>query len=325
MMMTMKTLEVGLVLGGGGARGLAHIGVLRALEEYNIRPVALAGCSMGAIIGAFYAAGYGPDDMVEIIKKLKYRQFFYFGELGGIIGGAGIEAFLSQYLPETFEDLSLPLTVTTVDVQAGRLVVLNRGELISALRASSALPGIISPVKRYERYYVDGGLLNNLPIDVIRTMTMAPVIAVDVGAPPNKHLDFEPEKTSILAHVSDLVRGKKGLLDDVLRRGLTIELFMKAVDIPQKVLTEMRLSLQPPEVLIRPALEPQFGIEDFGRAKEAIKLGYSAAKTSLQDWLASLTPTPPEAQSDESDQRAQTGQHQPEDDRARHPANSRKN
>jgi NTE family protein len=292
MILAMETLEVGLVLGGGGARGLAHIGVLRALEEFSIKPVALAGCSMGAIISAFYAAQYSPDDMVDIIRKLKYRQFFYFGELGGIIGGHGIEAFLSQYLPDTFEDLSLPLTVTTVDVQDGRLVVLNTGELISALRASSALPGILSPVKRFDRYYVDGGLLNNLPIDIIRTMTMAPVIAVDVGAPPNKKLDFEPEKTSILAHVSDLVRGKKGLLDDVLRRGLTIELFMKAVDIPQKVLTEMRLSLQPPEILIRPALDPQFGIEDFGRAKEAIKLGYTAAKASISAWIETLGVVP---------------------------------
>lgn len=295
--------EIGLVLGGGGARGLAHIGVLRALEEAGLTPVAVAGCSMGAIIGAFYAAGYSPDEMVAIIKPLKYRQFFSFGELGGIIGGAGIEAFLREHLPERFEDLKLPLSVTAVDVQEGRLVVLRSGELITALRASSALPGILSPVKHQGRYYVDGGLLNNLPIDVIRTMTMAPVIAVDVGAPPNKQLDFEPEKPSLLERVSDIVRGKKGLLDDLLRRGLTIELFMKAVDIPQKVLTEMRLSLHPPEVLIRPPLGADFGIEDFGRMKEALQLGYGAAKERLEAWAMSSPAHSPAAPLNAGDKR----------------------
>ena len=277
-------MKIGLVLSGGGARGLAHIGVIKALEEHKITPVAISGCSMGAIIGAFYGAGLNYKAMHSLLKTLKYRQFLHFGELGGLIGGIGLEKLLSKHLPETFKDLSLPLTATAVDVQAGSLVVFRSGKLVPALRASSALPGILSPVKHQGRYLVDGGLLNNLPVDIIRSMTLEPVIAVDVAAPPDRKLDFEPNHPSMLENFSAVVTGKKNPLDDLFKRGLTIELFMKAFDIPQKVLSEMRLSMQPPELMVCPELDPQFGIEDFERYEEAIERGYEAAKQALSSW-----------------------------------------
>ena len=195
---------------------------------------------------------------------------------------------LSEHLPKNFEDLALPLSVTAVDVQAGSLVIFRSGGLVPALRASSALPGIISPIKHQGRYLVDGGLLNNLPVDIIRSMTLEPIIAVDVAAPPDRMLEFESNKPSMLETFSAIVKGKKSPLDDLFKRGLTIELFMKAFDVPQRVLTEMRLSMQPPELLIRPDLNKQFGIEDFLRAEEAIQKGYEAASHSLDIWLNQL-------------------------------------
>lgn len=278
-------IDIGLVLGGGGARGLAHLGVLKALEELNLRPIAISGCSMGAVIGALYSAGNTIAEMEAIADHIEYRKLIYFGEYGGMIGWQGIEALLQQYLPQSFADLSIPLSMTAVDVQAGQLVILRDGELVTAVRASSALPGILSPVKYQGRYLIDGGLLNNLPVDIIRVMTLAPVIAVDVAAPPNRQLNFEPEQPTLFDTATALMTGKTNPFDQLLKRNLTIELFMKAFDIPQRVINEMRINIQPPELLIRPPLDAHFGIESFHRANEIIETGYNAAKSSIAAWL----------------------------------------
>ncbi len=278
------SMEIGLVLSGGGARGFAHIGVFKALEEYNLKPVAIAGCSMGAIIGAFYGAGFNAAKMQAVTEEINFLKLLHLGELGGLVGGKGIQGLLSKHLPETFADLSLPLSVTAVDVQIGSLVVLNSGLLIPGLRATSALPGLLSPVKHEGRYLVDGGLLNNLPVDIIRTMTLKPIVAVDIASPPHRKLEFEPSKPSMLENFHALITGKKNPIADLLERGLTMELFMKSFDVPQRVLTEMRLSMQPPELLIRPELDSQFGVEDFFRANEAIEQGYVAAQAAIQYW-----------------------------------------
>ena len=277
-------MNVGLVLGGGGARGLAHIGALRAIDEHGIKPIAISACSMGAIIGATYAAGYSPREIYEIVDRISYSQVLSFGEKGGLLGSKGLAKILSKHLPKTFEDLNIPLEVTTVDVQTGSLLVLRSGDLITALTATSALPGILSPVRYKGRYLVDGGLINGLPVDIIRTMTLAPVIAVDVAAPPNRELSFEPQKPSMLENFSKMVKERKLPFEKLFRRGLTIELFMKSYDIPQKIITDMRLSLHPPELLIRPKLDNQFGVEDFNRLEQAFVLGYQETSDSLDNW-----------------------------------------
>lgn len=265
--------KVILVLGGGGARGLAHIGVIRAFEERGIGVKAIAGCSMGGIVGAFLASGHDADEMEEIARGIGYEAFLSFGEPGGIVGGDRIEKLFSEHLPERFEDLELPLLVTAVDVQPGELVVLSEGPLALALRATSALPGLIAPVRSGPRVLVDGGLLNNLPVDLARTMGHAPVVAVDVAAPPDRRLDFED-------------RGLWERLRDVMQpqHALTVELFMKAFDVPQALVSTMRLAMAPPDLLIRPALDRDFGVEQFGRIDEAISTGYDSACAALDDW-----------------------------------------
>lgn len=280
-------MEIGLVLGGGGARGSAHIGVIQALEARDLTPVAIAGCSMGAIVGAFCAAGFSAAEMQEIMSELTYQQLLSFGGMGGLIGGRKILTLLERHLPATFEELAHPLHVTTVDVQTGELVVLRSGPLAPALRASSAIPGIFSPVEHRGFYLVDGGLLNNLPVDVIRTMTLHPVVAVDVAAPPNRKLDFGKDKPTLGQRIEAMVSGQESLLDGLFRRALTVELFMKTFDVPQRVMTEMRLAMQPPDLLIRPRLDPQFGVEDFDRQVEAIEEGYRSAIAAIDRWLMS--------------------------------------
>jgi NTE family protein len=270
-------MNIGLALSGGGARGFAHIGVLRALAEHDLTPVAIAGCSMGGIVGALYAAGHGPDAIAEMFEESSYFDFLAFGTMGGLIGGRRIGKRLEREVPDTFEQLELPVAVTVVDVQEGQLMVLRSGPLPPALQATSALPGVLSPVKHLGRVLIDGGLLNNLPVDVIRTMTTEPVIAVDVAAPPNRHLDFEGG-SSFWKQVESLFDSKQ--------RALTIELFMKAFDVPQALVTEVRLAMHPPDLLIRPTLRPGLKVEDFDALDEAVAAGYQAARQALRtDWI----------------------------------------
>jgi NTE family protein len=266
--------RIGLVLGGGGARGLAHLGVIKALEERGFVPDAIAGTSMGAIIGALVATGMSPEDIMTAFNSVRRHELLDFGAMGGIIGGKGIENKLAEYVPGRFEDLRVPLKVTAVDVQTGRLVVLGSGPLVPALRASSSLPGILSPTAHLGRTFIDGGLLNNLPVDVIRTMTLKPVVAVDVAHPPNRYLDFEHHR-GIFKRLKKLRRGDF--------RTLTVELFMKSFDIPAHALTELLVAMHPPELLVRPDLDVNLGLEDIGRAKEAYEEGYRAAAEALED------------------------------------------
>jgi NTE family protein len=213
-------------------------------------------------------------DIIRTFEELRTHELLDFGAMGGIIGGGGIEKKLAEHLPETFEDLEFPLKVTAVDVQTGQLVIFGSGPLVPALRASSALPGILSPMPHLGRTFIDGGLLNNLPVDVVRTMTLSPVVAVDIAAPPNRHLDFE--------HHEGIVEKLKKLSRREFRT-LTIELFMKSFDIPASLITEMRLAISPPELLIRPDLDVDFGVEDIHRAEEAYDAGYRAAIEALEN------------------------------------------
>ena len=270
-------MKIGLVLGGGGARGFAHVGVLKSLEKRGIEPVAIAGCSMGGIVGALIAAGFDSGSILDIVEKVKPWDLLDVGRMGSLIGGRGMAHQMGKYLPDTFEELKIPLAVTAVDLQEGKLVVLSKGPLHPALRGTSSIPGIISTEHHGERFLIDGGLLNNLPVDVIRSLTNAPVLAVDVASPPNRHI---PVKESLLDRARDIATGKK--------RPLTFEMFMKAFDIPAAMLTESRLALNPPDVLVRPLLDPDLKTEDMKRFSEAADAGYVATEAALDLALKNL-------------------------------------
>lgn len=270
-------MKVGLVLGGGGARGFAHIGVLRALAERKIETVAVAGCSMGGIVGALHAHGRDVDEIAGYFARLNWTKILDWGHMGALVGGRGVAHQMSKYLPETFGQLALPLRVTAVDVQEGRSVTLWEGDLITGLRATSAIPGVFSPVEFDGRVLVDGGLLNNVPVDEMRSMTHAPIVAVDVTPPPNRKIVFEDARTFWEKLREPLQPGK---------RHIWAELLIKAYDIPASVLNDVRLAGQRPEVLIRPPLEPDLKVEDFKRLDEAIEVGYREASRVLdkQTW-----------------------------------------
>lgn len=261
-------MKVGLALGGGGARGFAHIGVMRAIEERGIEPVAVAGCSMGGIVGAFVANGITSEKIRAAFADTKAISLFDWGGKGGIIGGRGLEKQFEQHLPARFDELKLPFQTTAVDIQEGRLYVFFEGEIAPALRATSAVPGLFSPVEHDGRVLVDGGLLSNVPIEEVRSMTTRPIIAVDVTAPPDRPLIFEDNRSFLEKLRAPLQHGK---------RPLFIELLTKAYEIPVAILNDIRIAGLRPEIYIKPRLDPDLKPEDFERMDEAIEAGYSKA------------------------------------------------
>ena len=161
--------KIGLVLSGGGARGISHIGAIKALAEQGIRPDIISGTSAGAFIGALLAYGYSPDEMFDIFLKTRFSGYLRFGfSLGGLLKIDRAEEILKKYIPEnSFESLKIPLVVTTTDINAGEEVCFRKGELFKPVLASCCLPGIFKPMQFQGRELVDGAIFNNLPVAAI--------------------------------------------------------------------------------------------------------------------------------------------------------------
>jgi NTE family protein len=175
--------KIGLALGGGASRGLAHIGVLQILEEHNIKPSLIAGSSIGAIVGALYAAGIPPRMMEGIAENLDMKLYYDVAVPKlGFIKGERIEELIRLLTQgKTFDQLNIPLSITAVDLKTNQSVTINEGLVYKAVRASISIPGIFVPVFDNERVLVDGGLLERLPTKVVRQMGADIVIGVDVG------------------------------------------------------------------------------------------------------------------------------------------------
>ncbi|MBA0885163.1 patatin-like phospholipase family protein [Flavobacterium undicola] len=162
----MKT-KIGIVLSGGGARGIAHLGMLKALEEFGIKASHISGTSAGAIAGAFYAAGYSANEILTILKK---GHIFSFSNLlikrQGLFAMKGFHDIYIECFPtNSFDDLKIPLYITATDILKGELVYFSSGNLSQALMASSCLPLLFQPINYNDTLYVDGGVINNFPIE----------------------------------------------------------------------------------------------------------------------------------------------------------------
>lgn len=185
-----QDFSIGLALGAGAAKGFAHIGVLRALEEAGIRIDMIAGSSMGAIIGGGYAAGLSPADLATIALNSDWLDVLTLIDpvfpTQGFIDGEKIKNFLEQiYSSKSIEDLNIPFAATTVDILNGDLYVIREGSLANAARASASVPIIFNPLSSGGRVLVDGGMIDPVPVDVVRSMGADFVIAVNVLAFPD--------------------------------------------------------------------------------------------------------------------------------------------
>lgn len=162
-------MDIGVVLSGGGVRGIAHLGVLKALSNAGVNFCRITGTSAGAIVGALFAQGHNPQDIFREFLKVKMLRFMRPGWGGGLLSIENTTALFREYLPHnSFEGLKIPMTVATVNFSTGKLNYFSEGELISVLQASSAIPGVFKPVIIKGEMYVDGGVLNNFPVEPLR-------------------------------------------------------------------------------------------------------------------------------------------------------------
>jgi NTE family protein len=163
-------MRIGLVLSGGGARGIAHIGVLKALEELGVEIHCLAGTSAGSIVGALASAGYSADEMLDIILKTSFlRTMRPSWTIKGLLTLEGLKSALKTHITvDTFEELKKPLTVAATNIGKGKIQYFKQGDLYSAIMASCCVPAVFSPVQIGQDYFVDGGVMDNLPAKAIR-------------------------------------------------------------------------------------------------------------------------------------------------------------
>jgi NTE family protein len=159
-------MKIGLVLSGGGARGICHLGVIKALEEAGVKIDFLSGTSAGAITGALYSYGYKPDEIVDIIIKTSFFKSLKIAwTWKGLLSIAGLQALLLKYIPENnFDSLKIPLVVAATDIKKGKIEYFSQGELIPPLLGSSCVPAVFDPFRFNGALYIDGGVLDNLPV-----------------------------------------------------------------------------------------------------------------------------------------------------------------
>ena len=213
-----KTL--GFALGAGGARGVAHIGFLKAMEEEGIRPDYISGSSMGSIIGACYAKGMSPDLMKEIILQLKAGDIVDLGFLPltklGLMKWTKVRRMMSSFLQDcTFADLAIPFCCVAVDIKSGKLQVFDRGDVVDAVLASSSMPTVFRPVEKDGMLLVDGGVLCRVPAKQVKQMGADVVVAVDVLG-KCRNVEKVSNVISLIMRVYDIMDEKQ--TEDARRR-----------------------------------------------------------------------------------------------------------
>ncbi|WP_321499183.1 patatin-like phospholipase family protein [Breoghania sp.] len=256
----MASPRIGLALGGGGARGLAHIPVLEALDEMGVKPVAVAGASIGSIMGGAYCSGLSGAEIREVatstfrkrsdalarvwkLRPARFVDWFAGGGFAQFNALRVLEVFVGSKLPREFADLKIPLTVVAADFYDCKEVAIRSGDLHQAIAASIAIPVVFKPVAFENRVMVDGGVVNPLPFDLLPN-DLDVVIAVDVvGAPV-------PRKGRTIPSAADSVFG--------------------ATQILMHTITSQKLKTSPPDILIRPDLD-SFRVLNFLKAEEILR------------------------------------------------------
>ncbi|MDV6326747.1 patatin-like phospholipase RssA [Idiomarina sp. PL1-037] len=312
----MSEVKVALALGSGAARGWAHIGVIKALEEMGVRINMVAGTSIGSLVGAGYASGRlaEVEQWVQGMNRWEVFNLLDFGfNHGGIIGGEKVfNRAREEFGQRNIEDLPVTYGAVATDLYSGREIWLRSGDLYDASRASCAMPGILSPKSFDGRWLIDGGLVNPVPVSLCRALGADFVIAVHLNSqlnskalqrrgrsiPPQTEAEqLEKEKTD--AEIQDnengffdnMWSGSKEYLDSFKERfrnngekapGM-FSVMASSIDIMQERITKARMAGDPPDILVQPKLG-HIGIMEFYRGQEAIDLGYETT-TRMRDLI----------------------------------------
>lgn len=303
-----------LALSGGGAAGLAHIGVIQVLSENDIPVRAVVGTSIGAEIGAFIASGMPIDELVNLATDFDWKQTLqlFMPDLptGGLVSGKKIMDFLNTKLgAHSIEDLPMGYAAVTTDLETGEQVVLDCGGLVDAVRASISLPGLIAPHCIGSRWLVDGSVLNPVPFDVARERFGGPVVAVAVHSATRRQVRHprQPRSRQLPVRIRQLLRqpwmARARGLEEWLETQLVNyqktqdkkqwwtarRVLDQVMDITQAEIVRLRWSVNPPDLMLVPEVG-RVGTVEFYRGKEAIAAGRAAAQEKLMQIKYLLDP-----------------------------------
>jgi len=297
-----------LALGGGGARGLAHIGVIEVLVREKIPIRAIVGTSIGAEIGAFFAAGISSKKMRELACRMDWistmRLFTPdFSDLG-VSTGKGIREYLTPYMAnKKIENLSTAFAAIATDLSTGEQIVIRKGNLLDAVRASISYPGLLTPFQKDGRTLIDGGMVNPVPFDSARTLFGGPVLAVQVHPKVELHAahrekeapEWDNRLKELLAdawpsmppHLTKWFQGFKRKRHFPFHKesGLGISSIMNQAQlVTQDMIMRLRMHISPPDLLLKPDIS-EIGSLEFYRAEDAITAGRTAAEAQLETIL----------------------------------------
>jgi len=297
--------KVGIALSSGAARALSHIGVLEVLEEMGVRPEAIAGTSMGAIIGSFYCTGVTLDEMKSYIKSMNWKSFLLFSDLAlsktGIINGGRIEDVLKKFLGnKTFDDCRIPFCCVATDLVKKEKIVLSEGKLIDAVRASISIPGFISAVYHNDKILVDGGIVEPLPVESIKAFDVNFIIAssISFNKGKEKYARFLDEENSRLNSGEEEFkrqpgnnnRSMKNRIFNIKKLGIMGERVPEKLSVNRVLDTSFSIMHQElvknhiknADIIIEPEVG-DFGFFDLVRGSQIIQRGVEAAQKKIPE------------------------------------------
>lgn len=299
--MIKKKLKLGLALGSGAARGWAHIGVIQRLHQLGIEPDIVCGTSIGALVGAAYVSGnIGKlENWVRELDKLQTARYFSINRsLKGFVNKERLHQFLDDNVvraEQTIEELDKPFATVATDLMTGREIWNTRGRVMDAVWSSISLPGLFPAIKHDDRWLIDGGLVNPVPVSLCRAMGADVVIAVNLNSDIlGKHLRAqtvtEPknqdESSSLTSRFTDMVADYTNNLfkkDDQREEAPDLmDAIAASINITQDRITRSRMAGDPPEIILSPRLS-QVGILEFYRAAEAITEGQASVERHQQE------------------------------------------
>lgn len=273
-------MNITLALGGGGAKGNSHIGVIRRLQKEGFKIKAVGGTSFGGVVAVFYGLGYSPDEIEDMFAALDQRRLYGHGEGEGpsLLGLAGVTKWLRKVIGErTFADLKIPCILTAADLRCGCEVLLSEGSLVDAILATIAVPGIFPAKRMGNMELVDGGALDPVPVAPARSLAPhLPVIAVVLSTPMGT-----PAQTWNLP-MPEYV--PQMLLERISRLPYTqaLDVFLRSIDMVTRAVTEYRLEVDKPEVILRPLVE-DIDILERVDVHQVVRLGEEIVKASLPE------------------------------------------
>lgn len=286
--------RVGLALGGGAARGWAHIGVLRVLRELGITPDVVCGTSIGALVGAAWVTGEF-DAFADWVERLTRRYVFTLLDLrfaGGLIAGESLLDALEHLIPDRdIADCDAVYGAVATDLANGNEVWLREGSILTATRASFAMPGLFSPHSHDGRWLVDGGLVNPVPVSLCRAFGADVVIAVDLDAdllnrhrlvpPLAEDTEHEADEEGLLDRLSQWFGPVLGSAAGSVPAPSILEVLGRSLNIMMARITRSRMAGDPPDILLAPRLA-YIGLMDFHRGRESISVGEAEARAAAK-------------------------------------------